>query len=127
MAGAENPRPGGQFNTWHGCIAEDLREFRATERLTELAPLVFGVETALWSTAAKKAGKRYRGMLEAAERFMVKWHKGEAEMSRKRRASAVGGVQGNEGGGGNRSSGSKPDQGNAGRKGNSGEGTELEQ
>ena len=27
--------------------------------------MVFGVETALWPTAAKKAGKWYRGVLEA--------------------------------------------------------------
>jgi len=61
MAGGENPRPGGQFKTWHRCIVQELREFRATEGSTELAPLVFGFETVLWSTAAKKAGKWYRG------------------------------------------------------------------
>ena len=68
---------------------------------TEVAPLVFVVVTALWSTAAKKAGKWYRGILEAAERFMVRWHEAEAEMSRQRHASAVDGVQGNGGEGGN--------------------------
>ncbi|MEP5351924.1 MAG: hypothetical protein ABJZ75_06195 [Luteolibacter sp.] len=94
MAGEENPRPGGQVKTWHRCIFDYLREFRVTEGSTELAPLVFGVETALWPTAAKKAGKWYRGILEAAERFMVRWHEAEAELSRQRRASAVGGVQG---------------------------------
>ena len=31
--------------------------------------MVFGVETALWFTAAKKAGKWYREALEAVERF----------------------------------------------------------
>ena len=40
----------------------------------EHSPLVFGVETALWPMAAKKAGKWYRVVLEAAERFMVRWH-----------------------------------------------------
>ena len=34
------------------------------------------VEIALWSTAAKKSGKWYRGVVEAAERFMVRWHQG---------------------------------------------------
>ena len=66
MAGGENPIPGGQFKTWHICKVADLREFRATEGSTELAPLVFGVETALRSTAAKKTGYCYRGGLEAA-------------------------------------------------------------
>ena len=79
--------------------------------------MVFGVEIALLSTAAKKAGKWYMGILETAERFMVRRHEAEAEMSRQPRASAVGGVQGNEGVGGNRRSGRKPDQGDAGRGG----------
>ena len=88
MADGEKPRPGGQFKTWHGCIIEDHRGLRATEGSTELASLVFGVEPALWSTTIKKAGKWwYRGVLE--ERFMVRWHEAEAELSRQRRASAV--------------------------------------
>ena len=57
--------------------------------------MVFGVETALRSTAGKKAGKRYRRVLEATERFMARWHEGEAQLSRQRRAFAVGGAQGN--------------------------------
>ena len=80
---------------------------------------MFGVETALWSTAAKNAGMWYRGILEATERFMVRWHKGKAELSRKRRPSATSGGQGNGGRGGNRRSGRKPDHGNTGRGGNS--------
>ena len=81
---------------------------------------MFGVETALWSTAAIKSGEVvYRGILEATERFMVRWHETEAEMSRQRRASAVDGGQGNGGGGGNRRSGRKTDQGDAERRGKS--------
>ena len=49
----------------------------------------------MWTAVAQKAGKWYRGVLEAAERFMVKWHKDKADASRKRHASAVGGAQGN--------------------------------
>ena len=45
---------------------------------------------------------------------MVRWHEDEAQLRRQRRASAVGGAQGN----GGRRSGRKPDQGNAGRGGN---------
>ena len=81
------------------CIVEDLREFRATEGSTELAPSVFRVETALWFTAAQKAREWFRGVLEAAERFMVSRHDAEAELSRNPRASTVGGVPGNGGGG----------------------------
>ena len=79
--------------------------------------MVFGVDTELLFTVATKAGKWYRGVLEAAERFMVKWHEKEAQLSRQRRASAVGGAQGNGGRGGNRKSGRKPDQENGGREG----------
>ena len=42
MAGGVNAKPGGQFKTWHRCIVEDLREFRATEGSTELS-LLHGV------------------------------------------------------------------------------------
>ena len=38
-------------------------------------------------------------ILEAAERFMVEGHEDERQLSRQRRASAVGGVQGSGGGG----------------------------
>lgn len=45
----------------------------------------------LWTTAAKKVGKRYRGALEVAWRFVVRWHREEAKKSRQRHASAMGG------------------------------------
>ena len=79
---------------------------------------MFGVETALWSTAAKKAGKWYPGVLEAAEWFVVKWHEDQAQLSRQRRVSAVGGAQRNGGKRDNRRGISKPDQGYGGRGGN---------
>ena len=41
-----------------------------------------------------KTGKWYLGVLEAAERFTVRWHENEAKLSRKRHASVMGGVQG---------------------------------
>ena len=59
MAGGENPGPGRPEKNWAQCllIVDDLRVFRATEGSTESVPLVFGVETVLWPTAAKKGGK----------------------------------------------------------------------
>ena len=101
-------------DTSHSFIVEDLGEFRDIDASREHSPWVFGVETALWSTAARKARKWYRGGLEAAERF--KWYDDEAHLSRQRRASAAGGAQ--ENAGGNRRSGRKTDQGNGGRGGN---------
>ena len=43
--------------------------------------MVFGVETVLRPTAGKKGGKWYRGVVEAAECFMTRWHRDEAESS----------------------------------------------
>ena len=43
--------------------------------------MVFGVETVLWPTAAKKGRKWYRGVVEAAESFVSRWHRDEAESS----------------------------------------------
>lgn len=68
-------------------LVKDLRVFRVTsEGSTKHSPFEFGVDTAVWTVAAKKAGKRYRGFLEAAER-LVKLHKHEAGLSRKRHTS----------------------------------------
>ena len=116
--GGENPRSGGRCKAWQRCIVEDHREFRAMEGSTEVASLVLEVETALLSTGGEKAGKWYRGILEAVERFMVSRHEAEAEMNRPRRASAVDIVQGNGGGRGNRRICRKLDQRNAARAGN---------
>ena len=56
MAGEENPVPGRPEKNWAQCLVDDLRVFGATEGPTESVPLVFGVETVLSPTAAKKEG-----------------------------------------------------------------------
>ncbi|CAM9337240.1 unnamed protein product, partial [Laminaria digitata] len=81
IPGGENPGPGRPENNWAQCLADDLRVFRATEGSTYSPPLVFGVETVLWPTAAKKGGKWYRGVVQAADCFMARWHRDEAEWS----------------------------------------------
>ena len=53
------------------------------------------------TVAANKAGNWYRGVLEAAKRFMARWHETEATLSRNRHVSATGGPQGNRKGRGN--------------------------
>ena len=82
-------------------LVDYFRVFRATAGSTEHSPLMFGVETALRPIAAKKAGKPFRGVLEASKRFMVRWHEDETKLSRKRHASVMGGDQVNGEGGGN--------------------------
>lgn len=55
----------------------------------------------VWTVSANKAGKWQRGVLKAAERFMVEWHKDAADLCRMRHAFVVGGAQGNVKGRGN--------------------------
>ena len=50
-----------------------------TEGSTKSVPVVFGVETVLRPTAAKKGGTWYRRVVEAAECCMTRWHRDEAE------------------------------------------------
>ena len=49
--------------------------------------MLFGVETVLSPRAAKKSGKWYRGVVDATDRFMTRWHEGEAEKSWLRHAT----------------------------------------
>ena len=48
---------------------------------------MFGVETVLWRTTAQKRGQWYRGVVEAADCFMTRWHRDEAERSWLRHAA----------------------------------------
>ena len=41
-------------------------------------PFLLGVETVRWSRAVKSPNW-YRGVVDAADRFMTKWHRGEAD------------------------------------------------
>ena len=52
-------------------------------------PSVFGVETALWTTAAKRWDKWPDGVVEGAERFMEEWHQQEESKRRARHAKEV--------------------------------------
>ena len=81
MAGGENPAPGRPENNWAQCLADGIRVSQANEGSTDSSPLLFGVETVIWPRAAKKSGKWYRGVVDAADRFMTRWQKGEAEKS----------------------------------------------
>ena len=106
MAGGENLGPGPPEKNWAQCQVDDVRVFRATKGSTESSPLVFGVETVLWPTAAEKGRKWYRGVVEAAECFVARWHGDKAEKSWLRHvaedAKSDGKEKGRTGGGGNR-------------------------
>ena len=79
MASGVNPRRGQPEKNWAQSLVEDIRVFEATKGSTDIAPLLFAVETVLWSRAAKKNGTWHRRIVEAADRFMTRWHRGEAE------------------------------------------------
>ena len=87
MAGGENPEPGRPEKNWVQCLADDLGVFQATEGSTESSPLLFGVETVFWPSAANKGGKWYPGVFGAVECFMARWHRDEAQRSRVRQAA----------------------------------------
>ena len=80
MAGGVNRGRGRPENNWARCLVDDIRVFEATEGSTDSSPLLFKVETVLWPRAAKKSGNWHRG-IDAAGRFMTRWHRGEAEKS----------------------------------------------
>lgn len=71
MTDGENLRPGRLGRNWVQLLADDFKVFRATEGSTESTASSFGVETELGPTEVKKAGERCRGVVEAADRFMV--------------------------------------------------------
>ena len=75
MADEENHGPGRLQKNLAQYLVDDLRVLRATAGTTESVPLVYGVET-LSPTAANK-GVWYRGVVEAAECFMTRWHRDE--------------------------------------------------
>ena len=81
-----------QPSSWHSCLScllDDLKAFDATcEGSTKHSKLCFGVEAEV-RTVAAKAGKWYRGVLEATECFMTKWHDIVAALGRNRHASTT--------------------------------------
>ena len=80
MAGGVNPERGRpQKRTGPSGLVGDLRVFEATEGSTDSPPLLFGVAIVLWPRAAKSSGNWHRGIVDAADRFMKMWHRGEAE------------------------------------------------
>ena len=81
MAGGVNPGRGLPEKNWAQCLADGIRVFKATEGSTDSSPLLFGVETVLWPSAAKKSGNWQRGIVDAVDRFMTRCHRGEAEKS----------------------------------------------
>ena len=88
MAGGENPGPGQPETNWVQCLlVDDLGVFRATEGSTEGFHLLYGVETVLRPTVANKGGKWYRGVVEAADCLVARWHRDEAERSWLRHAA----------------------------------------
>ena len=87
LAGGENPGLGRPEKNWAQCLADDIRVFQATEGSTDSSPLLFVVKTVLWPRAAEKSGKWCLGVVEAADRLMKRWHKGEAEKSWLRHAA----------------------------------------
>ena len=101
MARGMNPGRDRPENTWAQCLADGIRVFEATEGFTDSSPLLFEIGTVLWPRAAKKSGNWHLGIVDAADRFMTRWHRGEAEKSWQRLTAedAKSSNQGKPGGG----------------------------
>ena len=105
MADGMNPGRGRPEKNWAQCLVDDIRVLEATEGSTDNSPLLLGVDTVLWPRAAKKNGNWHRGIVGEADRFMTRWHRGEAEKSWQRlteeeaRRSSTQGAPGGRGGG----------------------------
>ena len=81
MAGGVNLGQDRLEKNWAQCLAADIRVLKATEG--------FGVETVLWPRSAKNGRNWHRGIVDAADRFMTRRHRGEAEENLQR-LTAVG-------------------------------------
>ena len=54
LSGGEKPKPGSPEKIWLDWVSEDFKAFEATSGSTEDSLSVFGVKTAIWTTAAKR-------------------------------------------------------------------------
>ena len=79
MVGWAYPGRGRPEKKWAQCLVEEIKVFEATEGSTDSSHLLVGVRTVLWPRAAKKSGNWHRGIIDAADRFGTRWHRGEAE------------------------------------------------
>ena len=89
IAGGTKPGPGGPPNNWLKTLRDNLAVFSIHRSLHERLPTAVLGLNVLWVHAAKKAGKWHRGVLEAAERVMARWHVEEETHISERRAARI--------------------------------------
>ena len=84
LVGVENPDKRRPERNWLDCLKDDFQAFGATDGSMMGNRLTFGVNTAVWTLAAKmdNRGPWHKGVLQGAETFMTSWHKEEEEASR---------------------------------------------
>ena len=84
LVGAGNPGKGRPEQNWLDCLKDDFQAVGATDGSRMDNRLTFGVNTAVWTLAAKMGNgvPWHKGVLQGAEIFMTSWHKEEEEASR---------------------------------------------
>ncbi|CAN0086576.1 unnamed protein product [Pylaiella littoralis] len=82
-----DPGRGRAPQNWLKSLEDDFKSFGATDGSTDDRRLTFGIDTALWTTAAeeKNGVPWYAGVMKGAARFMTAWHKEEG-LGRRRQA-----------------------------------------
>ena len=77
----EDPGKRRPEQNWLDCLKDDFQAFGATDGSTVDNRLIFGVDRAVWTLAAKMddGAPWHKGVLHRAEKFMTCWHKEEEE------------------------------------------------
>ena len=86
LENGENPGPGQPAQHWQKSLRDDFKAFGALHGSTLIDRRTFGVDSLVWTDAARKEEgvSRYTGVLLGAERFMASWRKSQEEASRLR-------------------------------------------
>ena len=88
MAGGENPGSGRPENNWGQCLVDDNSGFSSHRGVHGNIPFaVRNRDVGISPRAAEKSGKWYRGVVEATDCFMARWHRNEAQRNRLRHAA----------------------------------------
>ncbi|CAB1118616.1 unnamed protein product [Ectocarpus sp. CCAP 1310/34] len=82
IVGGKDPESGRSEKNWVLCLKDDFVEFGANAESTAGDLRTFGIPSGCWPVIAKleKEVPWFKGVMEGAEKFMVKWHKEQEQI-----------------------------------------------